>query len=234
MTIVLFCILNFVRPKNIFQSGCTKIIGGTQMMLERVSRVLGYDPPSFRTETRGARHRCFVDFFAPGGNGSREFAAVGRVSASAGEAIETTVYNALLAFSVNRKIMINDSNHDAYVFAKEVVDQVTSDVQVMGDAGNNICSYLDSTHRALKLVIGAFSRTLRHHPSGEQLAEKLEALTSEVHQCLTAITGSVRMMNQNVAIALLPFYHRFTDHLSSNSTKQSEFCSSSAIGSNQR
>jgi hypothetical protein len=37
------------------------------MMLNRVARNFGYDPPISRIETRHERHICFVDFYLTGG-----------------------------------------------------------------------------------------------------------------------------------------------------------------------
>jgi hypothetical protein len=133
-----------------------------------------------------------------------DFKAADMISTSVRAAIESGLYKALLFLSVNRRMEINDRNRDAYLFAKERVDNVSSDVVGLGNAGNSICSYFDSTLRRLNLLMNSYSAVLRRHTSGEELCRRLEALVAEVDQCLTAITEPVGILNENCVVALGP------------------------------
>jgi hypothetical protein len=136
---------------------------------------------------------------------SGSFGTAGQTCSSAAEALETAIYNALLAFCVNRGVMINDVNVHAYVFVKDLVNNISADVEAMGEVGNSVCLYLDRTRRGIRLMIRNFAGLLRRHPCGEELANKLEGFAAEIRQCLNSIGGSVRLMNENVVVALLLF-----------------------------
>jgi hypothetical protein len=55
------------------------------------------------------------------------------------------------------------------------------------------------------MIMSTYSDILRRHPSAEQLVAKVETIIADVQNCLTAITPSVRVMNENLVLALLDF-----------------------------
>jgi hypothetical protein len=180
------------------------LIGGLRMMVDRLTEFLGYNHPCYRFVNRGPQHRCILDF-SPIVEGAGHYKSASKFSASLEEATKGALYNTILAFSVNQKIEINDTNRDAFIFAKERVDQVSSDVEVFGNMANALCSYLDTTRKGLDMIMSTYSDILRRHPSAEQLVAKVETIIADVQNCLTAITPSVRVMNENLVLALLDF-----------------------------
>lgn len=54
-------------------------------------------------------------------------------------------------------------------------------------------------------MMTSYSDTLICNPCGEQLVGKLQGIVAEVEHCLTAITGPVRSMNENLVVGLLEF-----------------------------
>jgi hypothetical protein len=119
------------------------------MMLDRAAVILGYDPPTSKIETRGECKRCIFYFCLSGANQVVDFKCAGVISNCVRMATEAAVYQGYLCLSVNRCIEIKDSHRDAYLFAKERVAAVSSDVVALGNAGSSICSYFDSTSRGV-------------------------------------------------------------------------------------
>jgi hypothetical protein len=173
-------------------------------MLNRIADLLGYKHPCYSYVNRGGDHRCIVDFSSVI-EGGRNYSTFGRFCSSTDEATKSAMYNTLLAFCVNHKLDINDTNRPAYTLLKESVQKVSSDIEVLGNMGSTICTYLDRTRRGLEMMMTSYSDTLICNPCGEQLVGKLQGIVAKVEHCLAAITGPVRSMNENLVVGLLEF-----------------------------
>lgn len=121
------------------QGELRNVSAALRVMLDTVAHNFGYDPPVARIETRGDRHRCFLDFYQSDGDGEVKFKAAGVISSSIMAATETALYRGLLTLCVNCNVEINDVNRGAYLFAKDRVGKVSSDVVSLGNFGSCIC-----------------------------------------------------------------------------------------------
>ncbi|CAN6232323.1 unnamed protein product, partial [Urochloa humidicola] len=128
----------FHVPAN--EADLVKLSGALEVILRTVAANLGFLVPEFGMRTENGRFKCYIRFPSSGDGRGSTFTGFGRVALDPVTARQTALYRCLLAFSVNYGVLISDPNRDAYLFCKDRVNGIGSDLVAMADMGTNICS----------------------------------------------------------------------------------------------